>query len=112
MAVIVNEFGEAGLAHDLIETASDDIVLMASGCLCCTIRGALANPMMDLRSRRNAGAFDFDHVMIETTGLADSEPILQTMLVEYAFCTPRRRGCCRHQSRPSVRAISLQRQTV
>jgi len=87
IAVIVNEFGEAGLDHDLIETASDDVVLMASGCLCCTIRGEWADTMIDLRARQNAGAFDFDRLVIETTGLADPGLIFPTMLVEYAFCT-------------------------
>ncbi|MGR3712894.1 MAG: CobW family GTP-binding protein [Shimia sp.] len=85
VAVIVNEFGEAGLDHDLIETASDDVVLMSSGCLCCTVRGELADTILDLIARRDAGAFDFDRVVIETTGLADPKPILHTMLVEGAL---------------------------
>ncbi len=82
VAVIVNEFGEAGLDHDLIETAQDDVVLMASGCLCCTVRGELADTMADLLDRRKAGAFDFDRIVIETTGLADPGPILQTLVVD------------------------------
>ncbi|MCT4553315.1 MAG: GTP-binding protein [Pelagimonas sp.] len=82
IAVIVNEFGEAGLDHDLIETASDDVVLMASGCLCCTVRGELADTMAGLMARRDAGEFLFDRIVIETTGLADPGPILQTLLVD------------------------------
>ncbi len=87
IAVIVNEFGEAGLDHDLIATASDEIVLMESGCLCCTVRGELADTITNLLARKAAGDFDFDRIVIETTGLADPGPILQTMLVERALAT-------------------------
>ena len=83
IAVIVNEFGEAGLDHDLMETASDDVVLMESGCLCCTVRGELADTVASLFRRRDAGTFDFDRVVIETTGLADPGPILQTLVVDH-----------------------------
>lgn len=82
IAVIVNEFGEAGLDHDLIEAVDEEIVLMRSGCLCCSVRGDLSRTMMDLMVRRHRGEIDFDRVVIETTGLADPGPILQTMLVE------------------------------
>ena len=82
IAVIVNEFGEAGLDHDLMETTSDDVVLMKSGCLCCTVRGELAETMASLLNRRHVGELAFDRVVIETTGLADPGPILQTMLVD------------------------------
>lgn len=82
IAVIVNEFGEAGLDHDLMETSSDDVVLMQSGCLCCTVRGELADTVAHLFERREAGDFDFDRIVIETTGLADPGPILQTLLVD------------------------------
>lgn len=82
IAVIVNEFGEAGLDHDLMETSSDDVTLMQSGCLCCTVRGELADTVAGLFKRRESGEFDFDRVVIETTGLADPGPILQTLLVE------------------------------
>ena len=82
IAVIVNEFGEAGLDHDLMETSTDDVVLMQSGCLCCTVRGELADTVSDLFRRRENGDFDFDRIVIETTGLADPAPILQTLLVE------------------------------
>lgn len=82
IAVIVNEFGEAGLDHDLIETASDDVILMASGCLCCTVRGELADTVLQLLHRRESGTFEFDRIVIETTGLADPGPIMQTMVVD------------------------------
>ena len=77
IAVIVNEFGEAGLDHDLISEVTEEIVLMQSGCLRCSIRGDLAQTMADLLEKREAGAMSFERVVIETTGLADPAPILQ-----------------------------------
>lgn len=82
IAVIVNEFGEAGLDHDLMETSSDNVALLQSGCLCCTVRGELAHTVARLFQRKEEGEFDFDRVVIETTGLADPGPILQTFLVD------------------------------
>ncbi|MEM7732315.1 MAG: GTP-binding protein [Pseudomonadota bacterium] len=82
VAVIVNEFGEAGLDHDLIEKSSDEVVLLSSGCLCCTVRGDLSKTITRLMIQRETGAFDFNRIVIETTGLADPGPILQTMLVD------------------------------
>lgn len=82
IAVIVNEFGEAGLDHDLIEAVDEDVVLMQSGCLCCSIRGDLSLTLQDLVARRGAGKVTFERIVIETTGLADSSPILQTFLVD------------------------------
>ena len=82
VAVIVNEFGEAGLDHDLIEKSSDEVVLLASGCLCCSVRGDLSKTMMQLLYRRAHGDLEFDRVVIETTGLADPGPILQSMLID------------------------------
>lgn len=82
IAVIVNEFGEVGLDHDLIEATSEEVILLASGCICCSIRGDLAQTMSDLIERRDAGTLDFDRVVIETTGLADPAPIQQTLLVD------------------------------
>lgn len=81
-AVIVNEFGEAGLDHDLITESSDDVVLMSSGCLCCSVRGDLARTMLQLSSRRLRGELTFDRVVIETTGLADPGPIVQTLVTD------------------------------
>jgi G3E family GTPase len=82
IAIIVNEFGEAGLDHDLIEAVDEDIVLMQSGCLCCSIRGDLSRTLQDLAARRQQGRLTFDRIVIETTGLADPAPILQTFLLE------------------------------
>ena len=82
VAVIINEFGDIGLDHDLIEQATEEMILLQSGCLCCTIRGDLVTAMMALLRRRAAGEVAFDRVMIETTGLADPAPILHTLLVE------------------------------
>lgn len=71
VAVIVNEFGEAGLDHDLIEETSEEIVLMNSGCLCCSVRGDLSKTIADLLVRRKEGEISFERLVIETTGLAD-----------------------------------------
>ena len=82
VAVIINEFGDIGLDHDLIEEATEEMVLLQSGCLCCTIRGDLVTAMLALLRRQAAGEVTFDRVVIETTGLADPGPILHTLLVE------------------------------
>ena len=82
IAVIVNEFGEAGLDHDLIETSSEEIVLMQSGCLCCSVRGDLSDTIAGLLDRLDNGLLDFGRIVIETTGLADPGPILQTMTAD------------------------------
>ena len=79
--VIVNEFGEIGLDHLLMETVDDGMVLMQSGCLCCTIRDDLLNTLESLlRKRDNNRMILFKRVVIETTGLADPAPILQTVM--------------------------------
>jgi G3E family GTPase len=81
-AVIVNEFGEIGLDHLLIETAFEDAVLLKSGCICCTVRGDLTDTIVSLAARARSGAIPrFDRVAIETTGLADPAPIV-AILVE------------------------------
>ena len=82
VAVIVNEFGEARLDHDLITESSEEIVLMSSGGLCCSIRGDLAKTMAHLLQRRAQEEIAFDRVVIETTGLADPGPILQTLVAD------------------------------
>jgi G3E family GTPase len=79
--VIINEFGEIGLDHLLIEEVSGDMMLMAAGCLCCTIRGDLVATLEDLLRRRDNDRIRFfRRVIIETTGLADPMPILQAVL--------------------------------
>lgn len=82
IAVIVNEFGEAGLDHDLIEAVDEEVVLMQSGCLCCSIRGDLSRTLQNLMTRRQTWRVKFDRVVIETTGLADPGPVLQTFLTD------------------------------
>ncbi|MGF1631729.1 MAG: CobW family GTP-binding protein [Kiloniellaceae bacterium] len=82
-AVIVNEFGEIGLDHLLVERATEDTVLLNSGCLCCTVRGDLVAGMRDLFKRRVKGEVPpFRRLVIETTGLADPAPILQTLMTD------------------------------
>src|SRR5690606_42123399 len=70
-AIIVNEFGEVGLDHELVEASDEQIVTLDTGCLCCAVRGDLARTLADLLARRAAGAVPpFDRVVIETSGLA------------------------------------------
>ena len=79
--VIVNEFGAIGLDHLLMEAVEDGMVLLQSGCLCCTIRGDLVNTLEGLlRKRDNNRIMAFRRVVIETTGLADPAPILQIVM--------------------------------
>src|SRR5947209_1542440 len=79
--VLINEFGEIGLDHLLVEKVEGDMLLMSSGCLCCTIRGDLIATLEDiLRRRDNDRMTPFRRVVIETTGLADPVPVLQTVL--------------------------------
>ncbi|WP_449409531.1 CobW family GTP-binding protein [Methylobacterium komagatae] len=79
--VIVNEFGEIGLDHLLIERVDEDMVLLGAGCLCCTVRGDLIATLEDLlRQRDNGRITPFRRVVIETTGLADPAPILHAMI--------------------------------
>ncbi len=80
-AVIVNEFGEIGIDHLLVEQVDEGILEMSSGCLCCTIRGDLVNTLEDLLRRLdNHRIKPFARVVIETTGLADPAPILHTIM--------------------------------
>ena len=80
-AVIINEFGEIGLDHLFVESVDEGIIELSSGCLCCTIRGDLVETLNGLEDRMKSGAIDgLDRVVIETTGLADPAPILQTIM--------------------------------
>ena len=79
--VIVNEFGEIGLDHLLIERVDEDMVLLGAGCLCCTVRGDLIATLEDLLRKRDNGRIGpFRRVVIETTGLADPAPILHALI--------------------------------
>jgi len=80
-AVVINEFGEVGLDHLLVEAAREDMLLLASGCLCCTVRGDLVDALRRLFKRRaKAEIPPFRRAIIETTGLADPAPVLQTLM--------------------------------
>ena len=82
-AVIVNEFGEVGLDHLLVESGSEDVVLLDSGCLCCTMSDSLADTLADLMFRRARSEIPvFRRVVIETSGLADPAPILHCLLTD------------------------------
>jgi G3E family GTPase len=83
VVVIVNEFGEIGLDHLLIATPSENIVLLEGGCLCCEVRGDLVETLTDLWEKRDAGLLaHFDKVVVETTGLSNPIPIVQTVLCD------------------------------
>lgn len=82
-AVIINEFGEVGIDHLLVDSALDDAVLMQNGCICCTVRGDLVDTLGDLIARRDTSDLPaFNRVLVETTGLADPAPVLHTMANE------------------------------
>jgi G3E family GTPase len=82
-AVLINEFGEVGLDHQLVERIDDTVVLLRSGCLCCTIRGELARAISDLHARRERGDVPaFRRLVIESSGLADPFPVLTTLKAE------------------------------
>ncbi|MEG3848285.1 GTP-binding protein [Microcoleus sp. herbarium19] len=78
VAVIVNEFGEVGIDNQLIIDADEEIFEMNNGCICCTVRGDLIRIINNLMKRRDK----FDHIVIETTGLADPAPVIQTFFVD------------------------------
>ncbi|RTL56865.1 MAG: GTP-binding protein [Rhodocyclaceae bacterium] len=82
IAVIENEFGEVGIDNELLLTTEEQIVEMNNGCLCCTVRGDLIRILGDLANRRAAGSLRFDRVLIETTGLADPGPVVQTFFAD------------------------------
>jgi G3E family GTPase len=80
VAVVINEVGEIGIDHDLVTMSSENITLLANGCICCSVRTDLQETLRDLFSRRRAGEIpDFDRVIVETTGLADPAPVVQTL---------------------------------
>jgi G3E family GTPase len=81
-AVIVNEFGEVGLDHLLMEASDEEILLLEGGCLCCKVRGDLVRTAGSLLERRARGAAAFDRIVIETTGLADPAPILHALMTD------------------------------
>ncbi len=83
VAVLVNEFGEVGLDHHLLQGVAESTLLLENGCLCCAVRGDLQKALRDLLSRRTRGDVPhFRRVVIETSGLADPAPIAYTLLSE------------------------------
>jgi G3E family GTPase len=81
-AVIVNEFGEIGLDHELIASSDETLLALTTGCLCCAIRSDLVATLLDLQRRREAGEIVYDRVLIETSGLADPAPILHALMTD------------------------------
>jgi G3E family GTPase len=91
-AVLINEFGSIGIDHHLVDRVEGDIVLLQSGCVCCTIRGDLAASMRDLYERREAGLVpSFTRLLVETTGIADPMPVVSTVMhdrvLQHHFCS-------------------------
>jgi len=87
-AVLINEFGEIGLDHLLVREVSEDVVLLNSGCICCSVRGDLISGLRDLFVKRTRGEIpEFDRIIIETTGLADPAPILHTLMTDPLLTT-------------------------
>jgi G3E family GTPase len=83
-AVIINEFGEIGLDHELVEASEDNVIALTTGCLCCKVRSDLTETLHDLLRRRDQGSLpqQFDHIIIETSGLADPAPILHALMTD------------------------------
>ena len=82
-AVIINEFGEVGIDHDLVETSEESFVELETGCLCCTVRGDLEATLADLVARREAGSIPaFERIVVETSGLADPAPLVNAIMAE------------------------------
>lgn len=83
IAVIENEFGQENIDNEiLVQDSGEQIVEMNNGCICCTVRGDLINALTRLARQREAGELRFDHVVIETTGLANPGPVAQTFFVD------------------------------
>tara|TARA_Y100001934_G_scaffold254245_1_gene319935 strand:- start:2457 stop:3551 length:1095 start_codon:yes stop_codon:yes gene_type:complete len=87
-AVLVNEFGDIGIDHDLVDTVDEDLVELTTGCICCTIQGDLTRVLRELFLKRVKGEVaKFKRVLIETTGLADPAPILHTLINDPIIAT-------------------------
>lgn len=80
-AVIINEFGDVSLDHLLVESSNDGVIELSDGCLCCTVRGELVDTLADLMDRMQTGRIHpLKRVVIETTGLADPAPVMQSVM--------------------------------
>jgi G3E family GTPase len=79
-AVIINEFGDVAIDHELVAASSEQMTLLSNGCLCCTLRTDLQETLRELFIKRRSGeVIDFDRVFVETSGLADPIPVLHTL---------------------------------
>jgi G3E family GTPase len=93
-AVIINEFGEVGIDHELVAASSEQMTLLSNGCLCCTVRTDLQETLRELFIKRRAGeVIDFDRVFVETTGLADPVPVLHTLQTDGMLGSQYRLDC-------------------
>jgi G3E family GTPase len=93
-AVIINEFGEVGLDHVLVESAIENILLLENGCICCSVRGDLVDTICDLFAKaRNAQIPNFTRILIETTGLAYPGPIVESLQCDEAVIRRCRLDC-------------------
>ncbi len=85
-AVIINEYGEVGVDHDLVQGVTESVTLLDNGCVCCVLRGDLEQALRDLFLARRAGEISsFERVILETTGLADPAPVMQTLSIDPAL---------------------------
>ena len=88
-AVVINEFGEVGLDHLLAARSDDTIMVLENGCLCCTVFGDLVTTLNNLyHAREDRAVPRFDHVVIETSGLADPSPLIQAFLSDPTLAGP------------------------
>jgi len=93
-AVIINEFGEVGIDHELVASSSEQMTLLANGCLCCAVRTDLQETLRELFIKRRAGeVIDFDRVFVETSGLADPVPVLHTLQTDTMLGAQYRLDC-------------------
>ena len=82
-AIIINEFGEIGIDHLLVETSSEQMIEMNNGCICCTVRGDLQDKLGSLAMWLDTGRIPpVERVIVETTGLADPAPIMHTLMTD------------------------------
>jgi G3E family GTPase len=94
VAVIVNELGEIGVDNDLVQVSSEQMMLLNNGCLCCVLRGDLQETLRELFvKRRNGEVIDYDRVIIETTGIADPAPVMQTLITDSLLLDQYRLDC-------------------
>ncbi len=96
IGVIVNEFGEVGIDGELIVADEEALIEIRNGCICCTVRTDLVAGVKLLLDRRD---LKLDRLIIETSGLADPAPVLQTFLADTESVDPRRTGICRDSGR-------------